>query len=52
VKDHGPAIFVTHGTVLTIYLASIAPDIDAMTFWSGLSTTDAWNVDGTQVTCI
>ena|GEM_PF-4423494 len=50
VKDHGPAIFVTHGTVLTIYLVSIAPDIDAMTFWSGLSTPDAWKLDGTRVT--
>jgi broad specificity phosphatase PhoE len=46
VDDHGRAIYVTHGTVLALYLASIVPTLDALQFWSELRNPDAWELDG------
>jgi len=43
-KDHGRAIYVTHGTVLSLYLASIVPMLDAVQFWSELRSPDAWQL--------
>ena len=43
-KDHGLAIYVTHGTVLSLYLASIVPMLDAVQFWSELRSPDAWQL--------
>lgn len=44
VADHGDACFVTHGTVLSLYVASRCPDVDAYTFWARLRTPDAWTI--------
>jgi broad specificity phosphatase PhoE len=48
--DHARAIYVTHGTVLTLYLASVVPSFDAMRFWTGLTFPDAWELDATRLT--
>jgi broad specificity phosphatase PhoE len=46
VEQHGRAIYVSHGTLLSLYLASVVPDLDALPFWSGLRNPDAWQLDG------
>jgi len=45
VRDHGRAIYVSHGTVLTLYLASVVPAVDAPVFWTELRNPDAWQLD-------
>jgi hypothetical protein len=47
VEQHGRAIYVSHGTVLSLYLASVVPDLDAVRFWRELRNPDAWLLDGT-----
>ena len=42
--EHGRAIYVTHGTVLSLYVASIVRVIDAMQFWTDLTNPDAWEL--------
>jgi broad specificity phosphatase PhoE len=49
VVDNGEAIYVSHGTLLTLYLASIVPDLSAMQFWEAFTNPDAWQVDGDRV---
>jgi broad specificity phosphatase PhoE len=49
VDEHGDVLYVTHGTVLTLYLASVVPTLDAMSFWTALTTPDAWRVDGERL---
>ena len=46
IEDHGRAIYVSHGTVLSLYLASVVPSLNAMRFWSELRNPDAWQLDG------
>jgi broad specificity phosphatase PhoE len=46
VEDHGRAIYVSHGTVLSLHLASVVPTLDAMGFWAGLTSPDAWRLEG------
>lgn len=46
VDEHGDATYVTHGTVLTLYLSSVVPDLDPFTFWRALTLPDAWAWDG------
>ena len=41
VEEHGRAIYVTHGTILSLYLASVVPSIDAGQFWTDLTNPDA-----------
>jgi hypothetical protein len=50
VDDHGEATYVAHGTALTLYLASVVPDLDAFAFWTELRMPDAWLIDGTELT--
>ena len=45
VQDHGRAIYVGHGTVLSLYLASVVTTLDAMRFWTELRSPDAWQLD-------
>lgn len=45
VNEHGRAIYVTHGTVMTLYLASVEPTLDATRFWTDLRIPDAWELD-------
>jgi hypothetical protein len=49
VAEHGDAVYVTHGTVLAPYLASVVPALDAVRFWTELSFPGAWalTADGT-----
>ena len=49
VADHGDAIYVSHGTVLSLYLASLVPALEAMRFWSELRNPDAWELDGSRL---
>lgn len=44
-----PAV-VTHGTVMTLFVASVVADVDAPGFWSNLEMPDAWLVDLTAGT--
>jgi broad specificity phosphatase PhoE len=50
VDDYGAAIYVSHGTALSLYLASVAPALRAMAFWNRLRSPDAWALDGMRVT--
>ena len=45
VEQKGRAIYVSHGTVLSLYLASVVPDLDALRFWSELRNPDAWRLE-------
>jgi broad specificity phosphatase PhoE len=45
IRDHGRAIYVSHGTLLSLYLASAVPALNAMRFWSELRNPDAWQLD-------
>jgi hypothetical protein len=36
--------------VLTLYLASIVPTVDAITFWAALRNPDAYELRGTELT--
>lgn len=48
VADHGDAIYVTHGTVLSLFVAAQCPALDAHTFWADLRTPDAWSIVGSE----
>jgi broad specificity phosphatase PhoE len=50
VGEYGEAIFVTHGTVLTLYLATAVPDLEPVGFWSGLAFPDAWSLGDNRLT--
>jgi broad specificity phosphatase PhoE len=45
VDEHGRAVYVTHGTIMTLYLASVVPTLNAMEFWSRLTFPDAWQLE-------
>ena len=47
--ERGEAIYVTHGTVLSLYLGSVVPDLDAFAFWQNLTMPDAWALDGGEL---
>lgn len=49
VGEYGRAIYVTHGTVLSLSLSSIVPALNAMRFWTDLTNPDAWQVDGDRL---
>jgi broad specificity phosphatase PhoE len=49
VADYGRAIYVSHGTVLTLYLAAAVLALDPMAFWSGLASPDAWELEGERL---
>ena len=48
-EDYGEAIYVSHGTVLSLYLASLVPRLEAMRFWSEVANPDAWELDGNRL---
>lgn len=41
----GDVALVTHGTVMTLFVASVVSGLDAPTFWSQLTMPDAWMLD-------
>lgn len=43
--EHGDAIYVTHGTVLTLFLMAVVPGFDAIAFWTSMAFPDAWLLD-------
>ena len=43
VAEHGEAIIVTYGTVLSLFVASRFPDLDARSFWDDRRNPDAWS---------
>jgi len=45
VRDHGRAIYISHGTVLSLHLASVVTTLDATRFWTELRNPDAWQLD-------
>jgi broad specificity phosphatase PhoE len=45
VEQRGRAIYVSHGTALSLYLADVVPDLDAVRFWNQLRSPDAWQLD-------
>ncbi len=49
VHDHGDAIYVSHGTVLSLYLASVVPKLSASRFWRGFRYPDTWKLDGNDL---
>ena len=49
VEERGRAVYVTHGTVLSCYLAAVVPGLDAVRFWSGLTSPDACLLDGDRI---
>jgi len=46
--DHGDAIYVTHETVLSLFMASRCPALDAHSFWAHLRNPDAWSIRQTE----
>jgi broad specificity phosphatase PhoE len=48
VAEHGDAIYVTHGTVLALFMASRCTGLDAHSFWARLRSPDAWLVRGSE----
>jgi broad specificity phosphatase PhoE len=48
VDEHGHAIYVSHGTLLSLYLASLVT-LDALPFWANLQNPDAWQVEGSRL---
>lgn len=51
VREHGDdVIYVTHGTALTLYVASRCVGVDPVSFWSNLRMPDAWRLDEDSVT--
>jgi len=42
--NDGPALAVSHGIAMTVWLASVTTDLDAIGFWTGLRFPDAWVV--------
>jgi broad specificity phosphatase PhoE len=46
IEEHGDAIYVSHGTVLSLYLASVVPKMNGMRFWRGFRHPDAWQLNG------
>lgn len=48
VADHGDAIYVTHGTVLSLFIASRCRALDAYSFWAHLWNPDAWSIRQTE----
>jgi len=49
VEEYGRVIYLSHGTVLSLYLASVMPTLSAMTFWAELSSPNVWQVEGEQL---
>jgi hypothetical protein len=45
VRGRRDAIYVTHGTVLALYLASVVDGLDPVAFWNGLTFPDAWHLE-------
>lgn len=43
----GEVALVTHGTVMTLFVASVVDGLDAPAFWSQLTMPDAWMLDPT-----
>ena len=41
----GVVVVVSHGTVMSAWLAHKVPGIDPVGFWKGLQLPDAWRVD-------
>jgi hypothetical protein len=50
VKARRDAIYVTHGTVLSLYLASVVDGFDPVAFWNGLTSPDAWRLADGELT--
>jgi broad specificity phosphatase PhoE len=50
VAEHGNAIYVSHGTVLTLYVASVVADLDSFEFWQSLASPGAWQIDDSSIT--
>ncbi len=50
IREHGDAIYVSHGTVLSLYLASVVPGLDALGLWNGLRNPDAYELRGNALT--
>ncbi|MGE3449281.1 MAG: histidine phosphatase family protein [Microbacteriaceae bacterium] len=46
--QHGEAVYVTHGTVMSLYVASRCRRVDAYAFWAGLRNPDAWTFENGQ----
>jgi hypothetical protein len=49
VQAWGSVAYVTHGTVLALYLSSRFSEVRPFEFWGSLSAPDAWLVDGEQL---
>ena len=41
------AVYVGHGTALTLYFKHRSRNLDAYTFWAELRNPDAWQLSGT-----
>jgi broad specificity phosphatase PhoE len=48
VAEHGDAIYVTHGTILSLFMASRCPGLDAYDFWAHLQNPDAWTIQDSR----
>ena len=44
------ALYVGHGTSLTLYFKDRCPGLDAYGFWAGLRNPDAWQMRGDSLT--
>ncbi len=42
--ERSPALAVSHGIAMTVWLASVFPDLDPIGFWTALGFPDAWLV--------
>jgi broad specificity phosphatase PhoE len=49
IAEHGPVTYVSHGTVLSLYLGSVVQDLDAFAFWKALALPDAWELRGHEL---
>ena len=50
VKARRDAIYVTHGTVLSLYLSTVVDGFDPVAFWNGLTLPDAWRLEDGELT--
>jgi broad specificity phosphatase PhoE len=46
IEEHRDAIYVSHGTVLSLYLASVVPKMNGMRFWRGFRHPEGLQFNG------
>jgi len=50
VNEHGNVIYITHGTLLTLFLSPYLGSTRPMQFWAELASPDVWQLEGSKLT--